>query len=207
MKLPVFLNTVDACINKMSHENLEKFVHELARQLPECQRDEFISDLKALSNASVGIEFSDEKATLSVETEIENMIGILGKISDGERCLDSVYNEEWDDWYNSDVDEIFFSDPLKILMDVNRAVELVHICVDMELYEEEIKLAETLTHIEVYAEGVYSDYDGAPLEISDLFEHDLLCGKFENLVKECLYLSYMGNKLPNRAEKNVCHNH
>jgi hypothetical protein len=71
----------------------------------------------------------------------------------------------------------------------------------MELYEKGVKLAEALTYIEVYAEGDYSDYDGAPLGIDDLFEHDLLCGKFEDLVKECLYLTYMGNEIPDRAEE------
>jgi hypothetical protein len=100
-----------------------------------------------------------------------------------------------------DVDEILFSDPQKLLVDVNRAVELVHTCVDRELYEKGVRLVEALTYIEVYAEGDYIDYDGTPLEIDDLFEHDLLSGKFENLVKECLYLTYMGNELPDRAEE------
>lgn len=31
----------------------------------------------------------------------------LEEINEGERCLESKYNEEYDDWYNSDVPEIF----------------------------------------------------------------------------------------------------
>lgn len=42
---------------------------------------------------------------------IEAIIPILEKINSGEVCLDSEINEEWDDWYNSDAEEFFFSDP------------------------------------------------------------------------------------------------
>lgn len=39
MRLPQFLNIVDEYTKKMSHSELEKFVHELARKVSENDRE------------------------------------------------------------------------------------------------------------------------------------------------------------------------
>lgn len=115
--------------------------------------------------------------------------------------LDSEYNEEWDDWYNSDVEEILFSDPQNILCTVREAIELMHACIDMELYEDGYKLCEAVCYLEVYAEGDYNDFDGSPLGIEELFDHHLLEGDFDQFKKEALYLAYIGNQISSRAEE------
>ena len=49
MKLPQFLNIVDEYTKKMSHSEIEKFVHELARKVSENDREGFLASLKIRS--------------------------------------------------------------------------------------------------------------------------------------------------------------
>ncbi len=49
------------------------------------------------------------------------MIKKLEEINDGEICLDSEYNPEYDDWYNSMADEILFYDPEHLTDDIETA--------------------------------------------------------------------------------------
>lgn len=203
IKLPQFLSVVDNQTKAMSHDELEKFIHEIARKIPEKQRDDFIdlinqiTSLKKVNSTTALVDNGES----DVKKQILNIIPKLEKINSGEVCLDSECNEEWDDWYNSDVEEILFSDPQKLLPDIEIAVSLVHKCIDMELYEDGSKLCETVSYLEIYAVGDYNDYDGSPLGIEDLFEKGLIVGEFENFIKEALYLIYVGNPLSNRADE------
>ena len=206
MKLPQFLNCVDGYTKNMSHEELEIFVHEIARKLSENKRDEFITLLKSTGdldkNDNDSVLRNDGRA--EIIEQIENIIPILKKINNAEVCLDSEYNEEYDDWYNSDADEILFSDPQELLIDIETAIGLIHKCIDMELNEEGSRLCESVCYLEVFSEGDYHDYDGSPLGIEELFRHGLLDVDFESFKKECLYLTYMGNQLSERAEELYC---
>lgn len=74
----------------------------------------------------------------------------------------------------------------------------------MEAYKEGGELAELLSVLEISAVGDYNDYDGTPLGIQDLYDHDLLSGEFEKVIRESLYLAYMGNELSDRPEEMYC---
>lgn len=199
IKLPQFLKEVDAISGKLSHEDLEMILHEIARTWPENRRESFLQLLKAY-DSGLG-EMKEDKGYSDVISDIRKIMECLIEINDEERHLNSEYNEEWDDWYNSDADEILFTDPDGILKDIGRAMELIHSCVDMEIYKEGCELAETLAVLEVWAEG---DYDGSPLYLHDLEQYHLLMYDYEEFVKECLYLIYMGNELEDRAEELFC---
>ncbi len=204
MKLPQFLKKVDELTVLMEHDELAAFIHEVARVLPEVRRDDFLSVLAECADrvdddGKRGIPKDDGLG--EIVSEIESVITELEEINEGEKCLDSEYNEEWDDWYNSDVDEILFSDPNHLLVTISRAIELVHLCIDRNLIDAGCRLAGVLCYIEVQAEGDYSDFDGSPLDLNELYEHDLLSGSIENCLKECLYLTYMGNELNARAKE------
>lgn len=203
IKLPQFLGIVDNKTKAMSHEDLEVFIHEIARKLPEKQRDDFIDLIDHITYQKTGNTTTNlrDNGEADVKNQILNLLPKLEKINSGEVCLDSEYNEEWDDWYNSDVDEVLFSDPQKLLLDIEDAVSLVHECVDMELYEVGCELCDTVCYLEIYAAGEYNDYDGSPLGIEDLFEKNLIVGDTENFVKEALYLMYMGSQLSCRADE------
>lgn len=203
MNLPQFLNNVDEYTKSMSHSALKEFIHEMARKLDETKRDDFIESLRYSARPSddKGHNFAKDDRNTEIINQISQTTLKLLEINEGQYCLDSKYNEEWDDWYNSDVDEIIFSDPDKLLIDIEAGINLVHKCIDMELYEVGCKLSETLCDLEICADGDYNDFDGNPLCIVDLFNHNLLSGDLNMFVKESLYLTYVGNTLSYRAEE------
>ena len=157
--------------------------------------DEAQAGIKIVGRNINNFRYADDTTLMAEIKEI------LAHINDGERCLDSEYNEEWDDWYNSDVDEVLFSDPEHLLKDIEKGIRLLHKCVDMELYKEGLELAELLSVLEVYATGDYNAYDGTPLGVHELYVHDLLSGTFETVLEDALYLAYMGNEQAVRAEE------
>lgn len=208
MNLPQFLKEVDRLTDALSHDDLAIFIHEIARILPESQRDSFVDMLRPAgshsdSDTDMAGRQRTEKRNESADTAkmLEEIREKLIEINEGERCLDSEYNEEWDDWYNSDVPEVLFSDPDGVLTDVNRAMELIHRCVDTEAYREGYELAGMLSMLEITAEG---DYDGSVLNMSDLSSNELLHHDFKQFLRECLYLTYMGNSLDDRADELFC---
>ena len=204
MNLTRFLILVDSKTAEMSREEMITLVHELARTLPEEGRLTFLEKLNSVSEINEAIDESDEQYAKDIKGSVQDIMGILSDINEGERCLDSEYNEEWDDWYNSDADEVFFSDPERIIPDIVKGISLMHQCMDMELYEEGCDLAELLSALEVEAAGDWCDYNGSPLGIRDLFDHELLIGSFEKVCGEALYLIYMGNNPEVRAEELFC---
>lgn len=204
MNLVRFLEKVDDTMSYMSNEQLQSCVHEFARTLPENKRQYFLETMVMVQKSKSSFTVIPEKYRDDIGSEIKTIKGVLSNINDGNRCLASEYNEEWDDWYNSDVDEILFFDSERLLQDIEKGIELLHKCVDMESYSEGCEVAELLSVLEVSVTGDYNDYDGTPLGIRDLYDHSLLGGTFEKVVKESLYLAYMGNELSVKAEKIYC---
>ncbi|GLC79896.1 hypothetical protein LBYZC6_20100 [Lacrimispora brassicae] len=206
MKLPKFLKEVDALSKNLSHENMEMLIHEIARTWPENRRNNLLQLMRSYENISESescqkcIDDGISQIILSIESIKER----LTQINSAGRLLESEYNEEWDDWYNSDVDEVLFSDPKGILKDINEAMELIHACVDRELYKEGYELSEILSVLEVSSEGDYCDYNGSPLYMYELDQYNLLGHAYIPFVKECLYLTYMGNQLEDRADEIYC---
>ena len=207
MNLRVFLKEVDEISTNLSHEKLEGFVHEIARTLPEEKRDNFIKILRLFGGSSdkaAAGKLSNDGGCSELLTNIARIKDKLIEINQSIRMLDSTYNEEWDDWYNSDVDEILFMDPQGIIGNIETAMELIHTCIDMEVYKEGSQLAELLSVLEVSAKGDYNDCDGSPLYLYDLSVRNLLSSDFKKCVKECLYLTYMANSLEDRADELFC---
>lgn len=205
MNLPEFLKEVDHLASKMTNNDLEAFLHEIARILPEEGRNRFLHTLKAFGNSlERTVNTAKNDGCEMLRADIEKIQEKLLEINKGKRSLDSEYNEEWDDWYNSDVDQILFSDPQGVLEDINRAIELLHRCVDMEVYKEGCELAEIISFLEVSAEGDYEDFDGSPLGMDMLCSYELLKYDFKKIVQDALYLTYLGNALEDRADELFC---
>lgn len=204
MNLVQFLKKVDDTVSDMAKEQLQSCIHEFARTLPENRRYHFLEILNAVQEEGCFFAPQADKHYDDLYSEIKATKDVLTNINDGDRCLDSEYNEEWDDWYNSDADEILFSDPKRLLPDIEAGINLLHKCVDMEAYIGGCELAELLSALEVSVIGDYNDYDGTPLGIHELYDHELLNGSLERVVRESLYLTYMGNELSVRAEELYC---
>ncbi len=207
MTLPEFLKEVDGLSHGYTREELVAFIHEVARTLPETKRSHFIHTMQIFGNSSaqtLPLKMMRDDGRVELMEAIETVIEKLIEINKGDRCLDSEYNEEWDDWYNSDANQVFFTDPQGILKDIDKATELIHSCVDREEYQAGCKLAEIVSVLEVMTEGDYDDYYASPLRMLDLSDYRLLEGDFKRLVRECLYLTYMGNAIEERADELFC---
>lgn len=206
MNLVRFLKKVDDTVSDMTKEQLQSYVHELARTLPESKRQYFLDTMNMVQEEGC-LPLQANKHYDDLYAQIKAMEDILTGINEGNRCLDSEYNVEWDDWYNSDAEEVLFSDPERLLQDIEKGIDLLHKCIDMEAYEEGYELAEVLSALEVSVDGDYCDYDCTPLGVHELYDHDLLGGRFEDVVRESLYLAYMGNELSHRPEQMYCMMH
>lgn len=205
MNLSTFLRKSDEITKQLSKEQLIAVIHEIARTLPEHKREIFLDTLTATyQNTNIDSSKTIRNDHQQLLMELRHNQHILTEINNGIRYLDSEYNEEWDDWYNSDADEVLFSDPMDVLPEIEDAIRLIHKCIDQAAYKEGCELAETLSVLEITAKGDYEDFCGEPLGISDLYEHELLSGSMEKTVRECLYLEYQGNSLENRAEELLC---
>lgn len=195
MKLPQFLNCVDENVNNSNHAKLAAFIHEIARKLPEEKREDFLSFLQNIDDESINNDGKNE-----VIKQIEETITKLDKISQGEVTLDSEFNEEYDDWYNPDADEYIFYDRDRLLVDINKAICLIHQSVDMDLFDKGYQLCERLLKLEVNSTGDYFELYSSSLTLKQLYQHELICVDYPELKKECIYLAYMANNISNRAE-------
>ena len=205
MNLPQFLKQIDSIITDMKKKDMAGFVHEIARTLPENRRDSFLKTLKEMSLGEDRKQRSDTDSAKELSLKVNEIIEILTDINDGDRCLESEYNEEWDDWYNPDVPEILFSDPEQLLDEIRYGIHLLHRCMDEEEYDSGRQLAELLSVLEVPVTGDYEGYYGsASIDVDDLYENSLLDGRIEELLKEALFVTYMGNALSDRPDEIYC---
>ena len=202
MNLPAFLNKVDNITSDLTKDQLRRYIHESARIFPESKRQEFIDKLslysKANDNNSTNIEEDKHKTELT--KKIEASTDKVLNISDEERCINSECNEEWDDWYNSDEDEYFFTDDQGVLKDINDAIGLVHEAIDNQLYEEGRKLAESILSVCVGVDGDFGDYMSSEFDISELYDYDLLNVSRESFGHDCIYAIYKSLPLKDRAQ-------
>ena len=214
MNLPQFLKKIDTFSSRMSRDQLERLVHEIARTTPEQERERLLflftafavedpdSSRGGTGGGEQGFPFDDDKNNESLEKEIDSLIETLEELEEGERTLVSDYNYEYDDWYNSDVDVFTFADPDGILVDIGKAMELVHVCMDRELYRQGFILADLLSCVTVSVEGVYLDFDDGIMDLETLNNHDLLEDDVYHLfLKEAIYLCYLVSAPGERAEE------
>ncbi|MCI5647849.1 MAG: hypothetical protein MR332_00185 [Fusicatenibacter sp.] len=211
IRLPQFLQQVDHQIAGFSHESMRAFIHEVARTWPENERDRFLRLLDEYGSSDNDANLNEEEKEEANKcgnqiliAEIEEIREILIEMNDGECVLDSEYNIEWDEWYNNDVPEVLFSDPQGILNCLNRAMEMVHSCIDTEIYEAGFELAKILSVLEIFVEGAYAESTDSVLKLYELEENHLMKYDFREFTKECLYVTYMANQLSDRADTLFC---
>lgn len=200
MNLAKFLKYVDDAVSEMTGEQITAFVHEIARTLPESQRSHFIKTLKSIRAEKNAADNRKDPTLDEVELlhrDIGRVTKFLDAVADGDFKLDSEIDYQYTNRWGWDDDEceFIYSDPEDILPRINKAIELLHRCIDLEAYPEGAELAKNLFSLTVDVDGDYNDYDGYPLEIYDLFDKGLLDGTYEDFVHEALYLIYVGNGL------------
>lgn len=200
MNYPAFMKKVEEYANQGDAEELRVFIHNLAREVKQSDRDDFLMLLSDCCN--VLPERKKEKYSNhgdSLENRVDNVMARLREIIDGEVELDSEYNEEYDDWNDSEDDEFVFSDPEGLLEDIESAFELLHECLDHEIYIKGAELAEILSEVKVQVGGDYSDYGENALSIYEIDCQNLLKEDYATGVREAAYLTCIGNKENQRA--------
>ena len=98
MKLPAFLKSVDQYTVTMTHEQLEGFVHELARTLTEADRDDFLDKLKHFSGENKLEMVAADDGRAEIINEIATSIPRLEQIREGDLEMEGNYDEDWNDW-------------------------------------------------------------------------------------------------------------
>ena len=193
MNYPTFMKKVDEYTEQGEAEELRIFIHETARNIRESEREQFLTLLMDCCNISDEKKTRQKpKASENLEKKVDSIMVSLQEIIDGEVMLDSEYNEEWDDWNDSEDEEYEFSDPDHLLEDIRTAFEILHECLDHEAYAKGAELAQKLSEVEVQVDGEYSEYTGETMGIYDLYCYDLLDIDYSRCITEAACLAYTG---------------
>ena len=206
MNIKKFLKEVNINAEKMTKEELDIFVYEIAKKLPERHRMEFLQTMKTTKKLlkdigkDVVMKNTDEEVEKLLE-EIANINIKINEISEGKYLIEVLYNDEWNDWYDSDDEGYIYSDTNGVAKYIEKAIELIHFCVDMEEFVAGYELATNLSTMEIMLENKYGLFCEESMTLSELEENDLITVDYNKFVIECGYLAYMANKLEDRAEK------
>lgn len=131
--------------------------------------------------------------------DIAAVLACLQKIAAGKLCLEGELNEEYDDWYDDCGDEFLFEDPKGVLSTMEKACELVHRCVDAELYQEGYELFSQLWRLEVTVEGSYCEYMESTMGWKELLDNGLIEADVRQLMLDALYLAYKSLSMEERS--------
>ena len=185
MNLVQFLNKVDETISGYDCEKLLRIIHEIARTLPEQERKDFIKQIKQLDNNDTSN--INKKDNHKLETEYKKICDKFIEIENGDIFLREEYNDEYDDWYNSTVEEILYEDPDGIGRVICEACLFVHKCIDVENYELALKMGRKLFLQSVQTNGEYS---GEDLSLMDLQYYHVCSFNYRGLLLDTLYACY-----------------
>lgn len=191
MNLFQFLEQTDQNTARLSRQELADFIHNMARLLPEEDRDFFLSQLKASGKNQTGEKSrgTQQRANQRAQENAQQakaLLKELKKIADGILCLDSAFNEEYNDWYDSPDEEFVFSDPHNICRILKNGAELVQQCLETEGYREGYELAEALFSLPITVKGDYEDYNDESLTLADMKNQGLLDFNIKKLLAEGL---------------------
>ena len=143
---------VDQLTSTAQADQLGLFIHEIARMVPASSRQVFLEALRGYCSAPSDTLAPQDDLDAGFMAEIDSLLRALEAIQDGERELESTYNEEWDDWHSDD-EAFFFTDPTSLLDDITQAVHSLQECLDREAYAAGAKLAEALSELYVHITG------------------------------------------------------
>ena len=126
MNYPAFMKKVDEYAERGDVEELRVFIHNLARNVKQSDRDDFLMLLSDCCNIIPETEGRSKiSRSATHEERVDEVMARLQEITEGESELDSEYNEEWDDWNDSEDDEFIFSDPEGLLAVIYSAFVLI----------------------------------------------------------------------------------
>lgn len=199
-----FLKQADQYISQCTRQEIDTFVHELARTLPENQREGFLKKLQAVHGGAQDTDIRSQagiQGVKEIKQEIEKLQDELQRIEDGELSIDSSLDEEYEDSWYSEEDEFIFIDAGGIFDLLDKACGLVHRCIDNELYHEGYALFQQMTGLHITIEGEYEEYGGDSepglYEAIDVIGMDI---NQDKLVLDGLYAAYQSIPMKQRPQ-------
>ena len=206
MNFTQFLKAVDQAAAAMSKEQLEEFIHETARTLPENHREDFLAEMLLFAGGKethICPEPSkaDQEAAADFEQKRSFLRTRLERMESGELCLEGSLNPEYDDWYSSAEEEFLYSDPEGILDIIEEACRFVHQCVDCEEYQAACELTGILIGLDIMVGGEYQEYTDEPININDLKSYHLGNVDYRTLVIDAARAAYCASALSERADE------
>ena len=224
MNLPQFLKSMDQTTAAMSRENLAEFIHDIARTLPEKERENFLLRLDIISeigtetknhpkNQEADRKASDHTAANHKAANLKeppcredfnqkqnSLKTWLERIESCELCLEGCLNQDYDDWYDGADEEFLYSDPQGALDTLEEACGFVHQCIDCEEYEAARELTDILIGLDIMVGGEYQEYSDRPINIRELEYYHLGHVNYRTLVIDAAHAAYCTAPLSERAQ-------
>lgn len=205
MNLREFTDIVDKMAEELGREELQCFIHSIARKVPEAQREDFVhvfADVQSMDGkkdtpngiwaAAKGV---DEK---EIGKESDRLGKLFAQIQDGKLYLLADGYEDYSEGYwNSDwVWE--YEDPMGVCRIFEDACLLIQRCVNDGFYQEALNVFDEMMESEVYVEN---DSDQFSMGIEELKSEKLLTVNLNSLALEILYAEYQVSLPEMRAEE------
>lgn len=196
MNLKTFLTAIDNVCLEVNKDVLHFFIRELARDLPEEDRDDFYKKLvtakieasktskkidpEILSILNNCIENTakteDKKVEDELSEEVDELVEYFSTLDPKKSYLDSEYNEEYDYYHHDELDdgEYIFTDHNDLLGHINTACDVVLQCYEYELFEKGWPLLRQLLDLEIPIKGELSKDEGVNhLHLWDLPDYEV----------------------------------
>ena len=189
MNLIVFLKQINEISDGYTKEQLSDFVHEIARVIPESERDVFLNKLQLFSKDKQKLS-DKEKSGFDDKETYETIMKDLELIDSGEICIEVTYNEDYDEWDDDDDDdeeEYLYLDHDDIAGRLNNAFDYVHKCMDEENYKHGFEVGRKALSVNVHS----SDRITSSYRIDQLKYYGLMLRDIPDAVYDTLYCGYM----------------
>ena len=195
MNLTNFLKQTDTLTAKYTAEQLGAFIHDIARVLPEMNREDFLKRLREVTDGGSKHEKNEQSAILNLDSVYHAILEDFEVIDEGEVSVHSELNEEYDDWYGGE--EFFYEDPENIGRMLQRACDFIHTCMDAEEYDKGLEIGQRLFRLHIVC---YSEYENEDFSVHDMVGYDFLDCSLRNVVLDTLYCGYHAVSMKKRPE-------
>lgn len=166
MNLIQFLDQIDLSLSEIPTTDIRDFVHELARIIPQNQRETAIKRLSTLHDAK---EKSDDEIK-QLEQIAQKLLVKIKQIEAEELYVQYVTNYEYDDWYFDSGDEFIYDDPTGLLDTLQNIFDFISSCMDEREYNLAYVLSNKLASLKIFLKGDDELAEDAYLSLHDL--HD-----------------------------------
>jgi len=197
MNLTNFLKQIDVFTAQYSTEQLIAFIHDIGRILPENRREDFLKILKSVGNNARKISNKHKEKDIDFKKMYSRIRDNLKRIDSQEVTISGTLNEEYDDWYNNSCEEFYYEDNSGISDMLKEACDFVHICMDMERYEEGFKVGNQMLELEILCDNEYGEEE---FSLEDMVYHELLNCDLIQVILDTGYCAYRAAAPAKRPE-------